>query len=374
MSQPITEIVDDRDPRVEYSGSWMLSGDPGEFNSTTHGTVNAGSQVKFTFKGTSVQVFGTISNRAPYTDAPASTYSLDGSPPQQFHPPPPDNIFYRQSFFKSSALEDKQHVLVITSTLSTAAFWLDYFEIVSDGITISSSPSPLPPPPPPPPPPQSTTTSSARIVFTTSKPAANFPTISSSSSISNNSSQIPTNASTSLNLEPSSVTQLPSSSALAGLTNNNSEGASAPPTNKPIPIGAIVGGVIGGVILIVLVFLSILYYRRKKAPQRVVSDVSVRGVSFRPVRSSFGTNQPTPSHYWDNESTRFIGNVAPFTGYSGSANGPASSSDGLSYIGEPVVPRDAMDLPYTITASGKAERQVGRGDEFFNLDVPPRYS
>jgi hypothetical protein len=55
-SSSVAETVDDRDLRLEYSGNWILGGGSSEYQSTTHGTYEAGSQAKFTFKGESTLI------------------------------------------------------------------------------------------------------------------------------------------------------------------------------------------------------------------------------------------------------------------------------------------------------------------------------
>ncbi|KAF9456711.1 hypothetical protein BDZ94DRAFT_1274990 [Collybia nuda] len=376
MSQ-VPAKVDDRDPRVEYlpdPGLWMLGGVQEEFDSTTHGTAMTGSQVRFTFQGPYVNVFGTISNVPPYPGAPISTYSLDGSSPQEFHPAPPNGISYRQAFYRSPWLEYKQHVLIITFTASSnASFWLDYFEIIPNEASTSPSSS-LPPSvtsPPSPLPPQNIASpfESAHIVPTISKP---LPTLSSSPSDSNDSLQPPPNTPTSSDFVPGSITQLPSSSTPTDPSNTNSASASALPSKNPISISSIVGGVLGGVILILLVCFSILYYRRKKGPQRSLSDVGVRHVSIGPARNSFETNQPPPSINLNSENSRFIGSFMSFTDNLGNADGRIS--DRFTPVGETVAPRDTLVFPDSVTSPGKAEMQMERGDELYNMGPPPPYS
>ncbi|KAF9457150.1 hypothetical protein BDZ94DRAFT_1176202 [Collybia nuda] len=208
MSDSNVEIVDDRDPRVKYSDGWAPSGGNHEFGGTTHGTFLAGSKATFTFNGSSVEVYGTMG--IDHKDPPVSTYSLDGSSLQTFNPPLPNAIQYQQLFFKSPTLDDKQHVLVVTSTISETAFWLDYFRIASNSIS-----SPL------------------------SDPV---------------SSVTPTTLSTSS----------PSVSGMPPTTPTNTPKLSI---NRTL-IAAIAGGVAGGVLLVLLVFFFVFCYRRKRRFQK----------------------------------------------------------------------------------------------------------
>ena len=48
-----TVTVDDNDPRITYSGPWILGGNASvEFDGTTHRTLTAGATATFTFLGT----------------------------------------------------------------------------------------------------------------------------------------------------------------------------------------------------------------------------------------------------------------------------------------------------------------------------------
>ncbi|KAG6855512.1 hypothetical protein H0H87_001803 [Tephrocybe sp. NHM501043] len=124
-----TVIVDDTDSRVKFSKQWFISGGDNEYDSTTHGTRTAGQTVTFTFSGSSVAVYGTISDTGAYKDPPVSTYSIDGSTPYTFTAGTYSKPQYKQRYFASPKLSDGEHTLVITSTLELAFFWIDYFEI-----------------------------------------------------------------------------------------------------------------------------------------------------------------------------------------------------------------------------------------------------
>jgi hypothetical protein len=46
-------VFDDTAPQLRYFGTWnLLSGSPKDFNSTVHGTHEAGAKVEFSFTGT----------------------------------------------------------------------------------------------------------------------------------------------------------------------------------------------------------------------------------------------------------------------------------------------------------------------------------
>jgi hypothetical protein len=59
MVNPV--IVDDRDPRIQYSGTWQTGGSPSELNGTTHGVRALRNTVvgnaSFTFTGKATQTF-----------------------------------------------------------------------------------------------------------------------------------------------------------------------------------------------------------------------------------------------------------------------------------------------------------------------------
>lgn len=50
--------VDDRDPKVIYSGEWKSGGLSKEYRSTIHGTHTAGATVRFSFSGTATSFLG----------------------------------------------------------------------------------------------------------------------------------------------------------------------------------------------------------------------------------------------------------------------------------------------------------------------------
>jgi hypothetical protein len=44
-------IVDDRDPRIVFTGDWSLAGVSQEYNTSEHGTRSKGAMAQFSFNG-----------------------------------------------------------------------------------------------------------------------------------------------------------------------------------------------------------------------------------------------------------------------------------------------------------------------------------
>lgn len=123
-------IVDDRDPRFTYSSGWLLGGGvESEFRSTSHGSIVSGSTAVFTFYGTSVILYGTVSPNGPTF----SSYSIDNGTAFQYTPPIPLNTIYQQPLYRSSSLKAGEHTLTVTvEKTQTSMFWIDYALIFTD--------------------------------------------------------------------------------------------------------------------------------------------------------------------------------------------------------------------------------------------------
>jgi len=130
-------VVDDSDTSsISYDGSWYTSNNAEVFGGTGHKTHAAGSTARFTFTGTSVAVYGTISG-AP-SGPPNATFALDDCTPITFSPPVvAATDLHQQLFYQSPALSDSEHQLVVTHNDNNSPLWLDYF------LYLPSSQSPL---------------------------------------------------------------------------------------------------------------------------------------------------------------------------------------------------------------------------------------
>ncbi|KAF9242625.1 hypothetical protein BU15DRAFT_43706 [Melanogaster broomeanus] len=127
----MTTIVDDRDPRITYTGTWFLAGGFPEYDNTTHGAPTAGSSASFNFTGTTVSVFGTVGpvDANNYTIGPSiSMYTLDHFLPVTFVEPALNSASYHYQFYTSPPLDDGLHHLIITSVNMSSVLWLDYLQ------------------------------------------------------------------------------------------------------------------------------------------------------------------------------------------------------------------------------------------------------
>ncbi|KAI0789787.1 hypothetical protein C8Q75DRAFT_733573 [Abortiporus biennis] len=126
--------VDDRDPSVIYTGEWFLGGNPTqEFDGTTHGALTNGSTISYSFNGSSITVFGTVSGSpSPGSIPSTSSFSIDGSSPVFVTVPQPADPIYRHAYYVSPKLEDGEHTIIVTATNTDISdiLWFDYFEYV----------------------------------------------------------------------------------------------------------------------------------------------------------------------------------------------------------------------------------------------------
>ncbi|KAL0572089.1 hypothetical protein V5O48_009867 [Marasmius crinis-equi] len=149
ISNIMVRVDDSNLTRWDYSDNgrgWRLGGDPRTFNFTGHSSFRNGSQMKFRFNGTFVQLVGYI---LPYTtknetSIPRLSFSLDN---QLFTYTPPSSVqetLYDQTFFTSSrSLTDDEHELTIVylHTQDPPELWLDYIEYIPGRLDSESTPN-----------------------------------------------------------------------------------------------------------------------------------------------------------------------------------------------------------------------------------------
>ncbi|KAJ8690516.1 hypothetical protein PTI98_011940 [Pleurotus ostreatus] len=132
MSTESAAIIDDTDPRIQYSSGWHMDGGPNEYNRTVHATSTAGASFTFSFTGTSVKVLGTLTQEGFNGSFPNTTYSLDGTSPIPYAGKPSPRVQYQQIFYQSPAdLPNTKHTLVGTCADQGSLVWIDFFVVTS---------------------------------------------------------------------------------------------------------------------------------------------------------------------------------------------------------------------------------------------------
>ncbi|PIL37745.1 hypothetical protein GSI_01439 [Ganoderma sinense ZZ0214-1] len=242
-------LVDDPDPRIQYSPGWQAFENGSELDGTKHGAAAAGLTATFTFTGTQVIVVGSLGS-VDVHGIPTSRYTLDGSDVGSYTAPVVAPGFFRLNvtFFSSRTLAPGDHTLVITNVNGTSpnVFWLDYVEYIASAAS-------------------TTTTSSSSSSSPSSSSLTTTPATSSSPSSSSSSSQQLTTSSTppaSNQLTPTTSLSFPASSQTPPSdTNTSTTPASSSSHNHT---GAIAGGIVGGAALLLALALLLVCLRRRR--------------------------------------------------------------------------------------------------------------
>ncbi|KAG8772687.1 hypothetical protein FRC15_002570, partial [Serendipita sp. 397] len=137
-----TAIVDDTDPNIVYNGGWeavarTYSTTSNEFNSTFHYASSNGLTMRYSFKGTGITVYGTMSQPTTY-GIPGSTYSIDDGTPYRFNSTGdvvntgnPTYTFSHIPFFRSPSLSYGNHSILITidnvDETTKRRYYFDFF-------------------------------------------------------------------------------------------------------------------------------------------------------------------------------------------------------------------------------------------------------
>ncbi|KAL4263073.1 hypothetical protein AB1N83_006266 [Pleurotus pulmonarius] len=134
MANPAsTHIIDDSDPRIQYSVGWRRGGRDDEFNTTT--TLTSTHQASFTLKfaGTAISVFGTA-------DSPNnSTFEVDGASASQCTVDTKGKRIPGILFYESPTLPLAERTLVGTNVDKKVI--LDYLVITSPSDILATSTS-----------------------------------------------------------------------------------------------------------------------------------------------------------------------------------------------------------------------------------------
>ncbi|KAG7089056.1 hypothetical protein E1B28_010766 [Marasmius oreades] len=287
--------VDDDDSRIQYTPKrdWFRDGQPEEFMHTSHGSDTADAQMSFDFKGTKVNVYGTLTSLG--SRKTSYLFSIDNGNPVEFFPPSPpqrDDV-YNQQLFSSDTLQDGPHILTMKVTVDDSSLYFDYLEFMPSVPGQSSSPSPNPAPP------STTTSTTSETVITssgdphepssTTSPPATGPGTTSESRSSDGSSTPSSTTSGFVTVKPSSgvlsmhhaPTISTSSSETGGIPASvlevppSTSSSSGTPSSSHLSSGA-VAGISIAVTIVLISGLGILVWRFlwKRRQQRSESGES----------------------------------------------------------------------------------------------------
>ncbi|KAF7310183.1 hypothetical protein MIND_00391900 [Mycena indigotica] len=122
-------VVDDSDKAIHYAGKWGTSGSPAEYKHTTHCSVTQGSTASFSFVGTSIGVYGTVSANAT---GGALSFLLDNTRRATYTAVRAAGVVHHTELFAAAGLADGPHTLVITqAAVPTPARSVLYFDYIT---------------------------------------------------------------------------------------------------------------------------------------------------------------------------------------------------------------------------------------------------
>ncbi|KAF7342219.1 hypothetical protein MVEN_01809800 [Mycena venus] len=120
-------IVDDRDPLIQYAGTWNGAGSSSEFYSTTTWSPKQGSTASLSFVGTSVTVYGSVGPSKPPGSSLA--FAVDDSVTGTYTAPSGmTTAIHHEALWTSPTLSSGSHTLIITQTTAqtSGVIFLDY--------------------------------------------------------------------------------------------------------------------------------------------------------------------------------------------------------------------------------------------------------
>ncbi|KAI0737764.1 hypothetical protein C8Q80DRAFT_1114816 [Daedaleopsis nitida] len=142
------KLIDDNDPRVQYSPGWNIDYDAHAVGGTRHKAVHAGQTASLLFQGTGIQVVSAAESVVP-AGHPQMTFNVDNGAfvqtvSQQLPSDGGRGTTYNVTVFSKRDLSLGAHQLVITNNNGTSPsiFWLDCF-LVDLGPS-SSTPTSVP--------------------------------------------------------------------------------------------------------------------------------------------------------------------------------------------------------------------------------------
>ncbi|KJA14836.1 hypothetical protein HYPSUDRAFT_59168 [Hypholoma sublateritium FD-334 SS-4] len=328
-------FVDNNDPSIQYSGSWVENGSGFEAGSlpsglpvgnTTQQSTKIGDTMTFRFSGTSISIYGIFS----WTNIGviSATYTLDGKAESLSYPVTSSSAEHLTEdgdatnflFYEKNNLSAGAHTLVLNITdLENNAFNLDFITYAPSFSTSATMPA---------------LSAGGSSTISTGNTAASGAT-SAPGTVGGAATS--GTASTSTPLSGSSTGTLTAASSGSSASSAGSIDQPTQTGSKGSPIGAIVGGVLGGLAVLVLFAIFLLYMRRRRPAGNQSPTVEQHLVSNGPQMS--GPSGATPMSR---------DNVTPFAMSTAANAGFASLSDSKrSRMETDLGYRDGAPSPFT---------------------------
>ncbi|ESK97329.1 hypothetical protein Moror_17760 [Moniliophthora roreri MCA 2997] len=131
------EQVDDRDPRIIYSGNWGQWGSTDEYNSTTSYTKSGNASFSFTFNGTYIAVYGTLNNKG--TRDSFTIFTLDNVVHSIFASQRTHRTV-NQVMYSSPEFTNGEHNLLVRNLVEQGMTYIDYLQVRPNGSKLAVLP------------------------------------------------------------------------------------------------------------------------------------------------------------------------------------------------------------------------------------------
>ncbi|KAJ7220768.1 hypothetical protein GGX14DRAFT_675942 [Mycena pura] len=148
MSQPFS-IIDDRDPSVQYTGTWVVGGTSHEYAGTVSSSLKSGDHFQVPFTGTGIAVYGTLDASS---GGVKTSYSVDGATADTVTSGSSGQDSYQQLFWQSDPFSGGPHTLTVAMVAvnnvggGEGTVWFDFFNVThgaASALVASSSVSAL---------------------------------------------------------------------------------------------------------------------------------------------------------------------------------------------------------------------------------------
>ncbi|KAF8198771.1 hypothetical protein K438DRAFT_1966735 [Mycena galopus ATCC 62051] len=128
-------LIDDRDPKITYTGTWNLGGTPNEHNGTVSSSTKVGNHFSVPFTGSAIGVYGTFDSSSAGVE---TSYEIDGGPTTTVTSPSSGTDSYQKLFWQSDPVGTGPHTLVVSMVavntgpglgVGEGTVWFDYFNV-----------------------------------------------------------------------------------------------------------------------------------------------------------------------------------------------------------------------------------------------------